>query len=60
MVCLATAHPAKFPETVSKAIGQSFKLPEEVERLKYLPQRVEVLPNDVEMVKAYLARRAIL
>jgi threonine synthase len=60
LVCLATAHPAKFPETVSKAIGQSFKLPEEVERLKYLPQRVEVLPNDVEIVKAYLARRAIL
>jgi threonine synthase len=60
MVCLATAHPAKFPETVSKAIGQSFKLPEEVERLKYLPQRVEVLPNDVEAVKAYLAKRAIL
>jgi len=34
MVCLATAHPAKFPETVSKAIGQSFKLPEEVEKAK--------------------------
>ena len=60
LVCLATAHPAKFPETVSKAIGQSFKLPEEVERLKYLPHRVEVLPNDVEAVKAYLARWAIL
>jgi threonine synthase len=60
LVCLATAHPAKFPETVSKAIDQSFKLPEEVERLKHLPQRVEVLPNDVEAVKAYLARWAIL
>ncbi len=60
MVCLATAHPAKFPDTVSKAMGKDLDLPEEVERLKDLPQRVEILPNDVEAVKAYITKRAIL
>ena len=60
MVCLATAHPAKFPETVSKAIKRSLDLPPEIERLKHLPQKVEVLPADWEAVKAYIANNAIV
>lgn len=59
MICLATAHPAKFPEVVTRAIGQDFPLPEEIERLKSQPQRFEVLEGDVKLVRAYLERSAI-
>lgn len=59
MICLATAHPAKFPEVVSEAIGQSFSLPEEIERLKSQPQKFEVLEKDKEAVRNYLERLAI-
>jgi threonine synthase len=59
LICLATAHPAKFPETVSKALGFSVKLPEEIEKLYKLPQKFEILPTDVEKVKAFISEKAI-
>ncbi len=59
MICLATAHPAKFPEAVSKAIGKDFKLPEEIEALKTKPQKFEILPADVKAVRSYLEKWAI-
>ncbi len=60
IVCLATAHPAKFPDAVKKAIG---RLPERPERLKGLekrPSRCKVLPADVEIVKEYVAEHALI
>lgn len=56
LICLATAHPAKFPEVVSKAIGQTFPLPEEIEELKSKPQKYVVLKADPEEVKAYIIK----
>jgi len=58
-VCLATAHPAKFPETVEKALGKKFELPKEVEKMFSLPQRFEVVPADTKIVKEYIAQKAI-
>ena len=60
LICLATAHPAKFPETVSKALGFPFKLPEEIARLYNKPQRYEVLPASVSAVKDYLIEHALV
>ncbi len=60
LICLATAHPAKFHETVSLAIEKSFKLPEEIENLKGKPQKFEVLPADIHSVRAYLEKKAII
>ncbi len=59
MICLATAHPAKFPDTVSKALGFEIDLPEEIEKLFSLPQRYEVLPADIEKVKEFINQKAI-
>ncbi len=59
VVCLSTAHPAKFPETVEKAIGSPIELPEEIKRLFDLPQRFEVLPSEVDQVKNFIAQRAL-
>lgn len=59
LICLATAHPAKFPEAVAKAIGKDFKLPEEIEALKNKPQKFDILPAESEAVRSYLEKRAI-
>lgn len=57
MVCLATAHPAKFPEAVTKA-GQSGgpDLPYHMRDLFELPERYEVISNDLEQVHDYMLR----
>ncbi len=60
MICLATAHPAKFPETVSKAIRKDFPLPPEIESLKTKPQGFEILEGKVEAVRTYLEKYAKL
>ena len=46
VVCLACAHPAKFPETIQRAIGQSPPLPPEVANLLKGPERTVLLPAD--------------
>ncbi|MCS7199946.1 MAG: threonine synthase [Caldimicrobium sp.] len=60
LICLATAHPAKFPETVSQALGRSFTLPPEIESLTRKPQRYEVLEADSNEVRAYIQQRALI
>ena len=59
VVCLATAHPCKFPEAVEKAIGRPVDIPEKIRGLEKLPQRYEVMPPDVERVKEYVERNGI-
>lgn len=59
LVCLATAHPAKFPETVSQALGFSIKLPEDIEILYKLPQKFEILSPNIEKVKAFISEKGI-
>ena len=54
MVTLATAHPAKFPEAVSKASGQSPALPEHMADLLRREERFQVLPADMTAVKQYI------
>ncbi len=59
-VCLATAHPAKFPDAVRKAIGREPDRPAALEGLEGLRTRCEVLPPDVDAVKRYLMRNALV
>jgi threonine synthase len=55
MVCLATAHPAKFPEAI-KAAGQQEDpiLPHHMRDLFSKEERYTVLPNDIGAVQAHL------
>lgn len=57
MVCLATAHPAKFPEAV-KAAGQLEDpvLPHHMRDLFTREERYEILANDISTVQAYLSK----
>jgi len=59
LICLATAHPAKFGEAVKKAIGSDPELPPVLADLEDRTARYAVLPAEVEAVKAYIVSHAI-
>lgn len=56
LVCLATAHPAKFPESVEKAVGEDIARHPRVEALKGLPARSLEIEADEAAIKALIAR----
>lgn len=56
VVCLATAHPAKFPETVQEAIGTPPLVPESIKKLEGMPQKLVVSKADVENIKQIVSR----
>ncbi len=58
LITLSTAHPAKFPEAVERAIGMPPWQPEIIQVQKNLPERFEVLANDFEAVAAHIRERA--
>ena len=57
VVALATAHPAKFPDAVERAIGVRPPLPPQLAGLMDLPERLDSLPADLAAVEAYIAAR---
>lgn len=54
MICLATAHPAKFPDAVEQAIGIRPELPAHLADLFERPERFETLPADLATVQAHV------
>jgi threonine synthase len=58
MVCLETALPAKFAETIREAIGREPERPAAFAGIEALPQRFEILPADGARVRAYLEAHA--
>jgi threonine synthase len=58
MICLETALPAKFSETIHGALGREPERPKALEGLEALPQRFEVIEPDAEAVKRVIARNA--
>ena len=59
IVSLATAHPAKFPDAVERAVGVRPSLPGSLADLMTRPERLSVLPNDLAAVQAHIDRLAI-
>jgi threonine synthase len=55
VVCMGTAHPAKFPEAVERATGRRPKLPEHLADLLDRPERYDVLPADLDAVRTHIA-----
>lgn len=51
LVCLETALPVKFGETIREALGREPERPAELAGLEKLPQRCEVVPKDAELIK---------
>ncbi len=61
MVCLATAHPAKFPDAILKAssdLGADIiepRLPQHMSDLFKKEERYTVLPDDIAVVQSFIA-----
>ena len=54
---LATAHPAKFPDAVTRATGARPALPAALADLLQREERYDVLPNDLAAVERYIRDR---
>ena len=58
LVVMATAHPAKFPDTVEAATGVRPELPDHLADLYDRPERCTTLPCDVASVRDYVVAHA--
>ena len=54
MVVLETALPVKFAATLVEALGREPERPAALQGIENLPKRVQVLPPEVQRVKAYI------
>jgi len=58
MICLATAHPAKFGEAVGRAIGRPPELPAALAGLTTMASRCTVVDADMDTIKEFIVRHA--
>ncbi|NLF15718.1 MAG: threonine synthase [Lentisphaerae bacterium] len=54
MVCLATAHPAKFPDAIREALGEDLARHPAIDGLRELPTRCTVIPATREAVQEFM------
>jgi threonine synthase len=59
MVCLETAQPAKFEESIREALGRPPLRPVGFEDIENLPQHCEVMEADVAAVKDFIEKHAV-
>ena len=55
LICLETALPVKFGDTIRSALGRDPERPAEFQGLEALPQRFTLIEPDAEAVKRYIA-----
>ncbi len=55
MIVLETALPIKFAQTIEEAVGHSPEVPVQFHSLEHMPQRVEVMANDVQAIKDFIS-----
>lgn len=58
VVLLATAHPAKFPETVSRVLGFDPPLPAHAKNLFERPEVFDAIPCEINAVKAVIRAKS--
>ncbi|MEZ0329780.1 MAG: threonine synthase [Dissulfuribacterales bacterium] len=59
IVCLATAHPAKFANAVKEATGMEPSRPAVLNGIEAKPQRLTVMPCSVNEIKAFVQQHAL-
>ncbi len=59
VVCLATAHPAKFADAVIRAVGFEPPRPDSLKGIESLPSRCDVLDADRGVIKKFIEERAL-
>ena len=55
-LCLATAHPAKFPDTIAAAVGADVARHPAIDKLEHLPARCTVLAADKDAVQTFIRK----
>ncbi len=55
-ICLATAHPAKFPDAVHRAIGSYPPIPASLEDIDQRECRFKILPPETKKIKEYIRK----
>jgi len=56
VVCLATAHPAKFADAIEKAGLKTPVLPDHLSDLMKREERITILPASLEAVTNYISK----
>ena len=56
LVCMATAHPAKFPDAVEEATGIRPELPKKLADLFEREEKFEVMPNSVDAIQTRIRK----
>jgi threonine synthase len=56
-VILSTAHPAKFPDAVTRAIGHAPPQPSRLQGLEKLPERVATIPAKLSLIQDFISSR---
>jgi threonine synthase len=59
MICLETAQPAKFAETIREALGTEPPRPPAYEGIEHRAQRFSLMPADLRLLKQYIAGRCV-
>lgn len=59
MLVLETALPVKFGDTIKEATGMSAPVPPHLRDLSSLPQRVQVMDCDLDLVRNYISEHAL-
>lgn len=59
MICLSTAHPGKFGDAVTSAVGEQ-DLPPALKNLIGMKTRCEVLPADKDTIKQFIKKKVAL
>ena len=57
-VVLSTAHPAKFPDTIERILGERPQLPPRLASLMTDEERTTLLPNDLRAVESFIEQHA--
>jgi threonine synthase len=57
MVVLSTAHAAKFADAVKHATGTEPPMPEGLRRVMELPERLDILPANLSLIRQFISSR---
>ena len=58
-VILSTAHPAKFPDAVTRAIGAAPPVPASLAALEKMPEKLDVLANKLPLLRQFISSRLV-
>jgi len=56
-IILSTAHAAKFPDAVTRAIGIAPPVPAALAALDKLPEKLDILPNSLPLLRQFISSR---